>query len=77
MSEKVETVEVTMKVPKNVVEALRGFILKHDTATEQQYWERQAIQTVTADIDCICEAENLEPMDVIEQYGLLKYYHDC
>lgn len=37
---KVETVEVTIRLPKNVVEALREFVLKYDDVTEQEFWEK-------------------------------------
>ena len=70
---KEETVEVTIKVPKSVLKALREFILKYDNVTEEEYWRREIPGWIMADIDCICSG----PMHIIKQYGLEKYYHDC
>jgi len=68
-----ETVEVTIRVPKTVAGALRNFVLKHEGITEKQYWEREAIQMVMADIDFFCDKEHLETKGVLEQYGIIKY----
>ena len=75
MSEE-ETVEVTIKVPKKVVQVLREFVLKHDNVDEREYWEREAIGVVMADIDCIVVDEKIDggdPKPTLKRYGLLKY----
>lgn len=77
MNEKVKYVEVTMKVPKNVVEALREFVLKHDTVTEQEFWTREAISVIVGDIKCVCADAKLDPIPIMEKYNLLRYYNDC
>jgi len=76
---KEETVEISIKVPKNVVAALREFVLKHDPISEQEYWEREAIESVIADIDFFCDKERIDggdPEPTIKKYGL-ENYHDC
>ena len=77
MSEKVEYVEVTVKVPKNVVKALREYVLKDDSMTEQEYWEKNAVGVVVADIECIAsddEEIECEPRIILEKYDLMKYH---
>ena len=76
MSEE-ETVEVTIRVPKNAIAALREFVLKHDAVSEEEYWKREAVGGVLADIDCICCDLKVDPVPIVKKYGLLKYYHDC
>jgi len=77
MSKKEETVEVTIKVPKNVVKALKEFVVKYEKLTPQKWWEKNAPGWVVADIDCICADEKLDPEPILKQYGILKYYGDC
>jgi phage-related protein len=72
-----KTVEVTIKVPKNVMEALKFFVLEHEGLTDQEWWQREAPGWVVADIDCICADKKLDPKPIIKRYGLKKYYHDC
>lgn len=65
---------MTVQVPKNAMDALKEFILKHDTVTEQEYWEREAVNWIIADIDCICSELDEYPEPILEHYGLLKHY---
>jgi len=77
---KQETVEITIKVPKNAIDALREFVLKHNKETEEEYWARDIITSIIAEIDFICYHEPIgdgNPKPILEKYGLLKYYHDC
>jgi len=77
---KQETVEITIKVPKNAIDALREFVLKHNRETEEEYWARDVIASIIAEIDFICYHEPIgdgNPEPILEKYGLLKYYHDC
>jgi len=72
-----ELVEVRFKAPKNVMAALREFVLKHDRITEEKYWARETPGWVIAEIDCICGETHLDPKPILKKYGLMKYYHDC
>jgi len=74
MSEE-EFVEVKVKVPKNVIAALKEYVLE-EGETVQQYFERETPGWVAADIDCIaCHDPNVDDPDaLIEKYGLKKYY---
>jgi len=66
------TVEVTVKIPKEILECLREDILKVSKENEQEYFKRAIIQTVVADLDFF----HREPKLILEKHGLLKYY-DC
>lgn len=74
MSErKEELVEVALKVPKNVVKALKEFILKYDGATELEYWKNAFVQRVIADVDFFCNKQHLDPETIYKKYDLQKY----
>jgi len=76
---KEETVEVTTRVPKNVMAALREFVLKHDNVTEQEYFEREVIRTIVAEIEFFCWHERIDdgdPKPTLKRYGLLEHYQE-
>lgn len=85
MSEQVETVQVTMNLPKNVVRVAKEFILKRhgayeDDATVEEFFEREATYTVVSLVDAMCGKEHVDPETTLEKYGLLqtwKEWNDC
>jgi hypothetical protein len=78
MSEKQETVEVTIRLPNNIAKALKEFVLKYSEAKTIEVWLEQEIAGwVAADIDFIVDRHKVDsgdPKPTLEKYGLGPYY---
>lgn len=65
----IEFEQVTIKVPKNVMNLLRAYAKHGLGMTANEYFEYSVLQAVRADLDA-SDVFTLEPQEIMNQYDL-------